>query len=157
MRKNRIIFVAFACLSLHAQTIFAQIKTVQFERIDSLQKTQNRNVVIFIHTGWCKYCQTIRNTTFKNDSIIKMLNDKFYFIDLNAEDKNNIVFRRHTFKYKPTGANTGMHELAEQLGTMDGKVAYPTLCVLNEDNEIIFQYNQFINTKDLQIILERLK
>lgn len=139
------------------QISFSQIKTYQFEQLDSLQKAEKRNVVIFIHTDWCKYCQTMQNTTFKNDCIIKELNEIFYFIDLNAEEKRSITFNEHTFKYKPTGTNTGLHELAEQLATVDNKVAYPTICFLNPNNEIIFQHNQFINPANLQLILTRLK
>ena len=99
----------------------------------------------------------MQNTTFKNDSIIYKLNTQFYFIDLNAEQKENIVFNGRTFKYKPTGTNTGIHELAEQLATVDNQVAYPTLCFLNSNKEIIFQYNQFINSTDLSTLLTRLK
>lgn len=136
---------------------FSQIKTSTFEQLDSLQKIEQRNVLIFIHTDWCKYCQAMKNMTFKNDGIIKELNKAFYFIDLNAEEKQSIVFNGNTFKYKPTGTNTGIHELAKQLVAVDNKVAYPTLCFLNTNNEIIFQYNQFINSTDLEIILTRLK
>lgn len=157
MKKSWINFIFLACFSLQAKILFAQIKTVQFEQIDSLQKAEKRPVIIFIHTDWCKYCQSMKNTTFKNDSIIKLLNDKFYFIDFNAEEKRKIIFDGQTFKYKPTGTNTGTHELAEQLATYDKQVSYPTLCFLNTINEIVFQYNQFINYKDLQTILTRLK
>jgi len=136
---------------------FAQLKAYQFEEIDSLQKVENRKVMIFIHTDWCKYCQRTKSTTFKNDSIIEQINKQFYFIDLNAEEKRNIVFNNHVFKYKPTGINTGINELAEQLGTIDSKVSYPTLCFLNADNEIIFQYPQYITHADLMAILTRLK
>jgi thioredoxin-related protein len=137
--------------------LFSQIRIYEFEQVDSLNKNEKRNIVVFIHTDWCKYCQAMQNTTFKNDSIINKLNNEFYFIELNAEEKRDITFGNHTFKYKPTGANTGIHELAEQLATVENKVSYPTLCFLNFDNEIIFQYNQFINAKDLQIILKRIK
>jgi thioredoxin-related protein len=136
---------------------FSQITSYKFEQLDSLQKAEKRNVAVFIHTNWCKYCHTMQNTTLKNDSIIEQLNKKFYFINLNAEQKKDIVFNGHTFKYKPTGINTGIHELAEQLATIDNKVAYPTICFLNANNEIIFQYDQFINSTDLDIILKRLK
>lgn len=136
---------------------FSQIISYKFEQLGSLQKTEKRNVAVFIHTNWCKYCQTMQNTTLKNDSIIEQLNKKFYFINLNAEQKKDIVFNGHTFKYKPTGINTGIHELAEQLATIDNKVNYPTICFLNANNEIIFQYDQFINSTELDIILKRLK
>jgi thioredoxin-related protein len=157
MKKQLIFWWFCTCVFLQAQSLFAQIKTVRFEQIDSLQKIEKRNVVVFIHTDWCKYCQTMQNTTFKNDSIIYKLNTQFYFIDLNAEQKENIVFNGRTFKYKPTGTNTGIHELAEQLATVDNQVAYPTLCFLNSNKEIIFQYYQFINSTDLSTLLTRLK
>lgn len=158
MRLNKIMFqLLWACVFMQAHYCFAQLNNYQFAQSDSLQKIEKKNIVVFIHTDWCNYCKTMQNTTFKNDSIIKLLNDTFYFIPLNAEQKNNIIFNGHTFKYKPTGANTGLHELAEQLATIEGKVSFPTLCFLNANNEIIFQHNQFINSVDLKIILTRLQ
>lgn len=156
MKKCLSIIIVWVCILLQAQTSFAQLNTYQFEQIDSLQKIEKRKVVVFIHTEWCKYCQTMQNTTFKNDSIIKILNDKFYFIDCNAEEKRNIVFNNNAFKYKPTGINTGTHELAVQLGTFEKKLSFPTLCFLNTDNEIVFQYPQYLNYTDLKTILSRL-
>lgn len=157
MSKSIFYYLFWACIFLQAQPVWSQMKTYSFEQIDSLQKIEKRNVVVFIHTDWCKYCQTMQNTTFKNDSIIYKLNTQFYFIDLNAEQKENIVFNGRTFKYKPTGTNTGIHELAEQLATVDNQEAYPTLCFLNSNKEIIFQYYQFINSTDLSTLLTRLK
>lgn len=146
----------FVSIILLPNILVSQIKTYQFEQIDSLQKIEKRNIAVFVHTDWCKYCQTMQNTTFKNDNVVKLLNEKFYFIDLNAEQKKDIVFNERTFKFEPTGLNTGIHELAEQLATVDNQVVYPTLCFLNSNNEIIFQYNQFINSKDISTILTRL-
>jgi thioredoxin-related protein len=146
----------FVSIILLPNILLSQIKTYQFEQIDSLQKIEKRNIAVFIHTDWCKYCQTMQNTTFKNDNVVKLLNQKFYFIDLNAEQKKDIVFNGRTFRFVPTGLNTGIHELAEQLATVDNQVVYPTLCFLNSNNEIIFQHNQFINSKDILTILTRL-
>ncbi|MBK9736558.1 MAG: thioredoxin family protein [Saprospiraceae bacterium] len=146
----------FGLFLLQGYTSFAQLKTYQFEQIDSLQKVAKRNVVVFIHTDWCKYCQTMQNTTFKNDDSIKMLNEKYYLVDLNAEERQNIIFNGFTFRYKPTGTNTGIHELAEQLGMFDKKISYPSLCFLNADNEIIFQYPEYITSNVLIKILKQL-
>jgi thioredoxin-related protein len=155
-KKNISIFMIWTCILSLAQNSFTQIITYPFEQLDSLQKTEKRNIIVFIHTDWCKYCQLMKNTTLKDDRVIKLLNDKFYFVDLNAEEKRNIVFNRHNFKYKPTGANTGTHELADQLGNFEDKLSYPTLCILNADYEIIFQYPEYMNVKDLKDFLTRL-
>lgn len=135
----------------------SQIKTYRFEQIENLQKADKKIVLVFIHTEWCRYCEAMLNTTFKNERIISLLNKSFYFISFNAEEKGEINFNGHTFQYKPNGINTGFHELAEQLGTKDNTVSYPTICFLNSQNEIIFQDNQFVNSTDLLAILTRLK
>lgn len=150
------IFICFIGFFFAIPNGFAQLNLVQFEQVDSLQKVEKRNVIVFIHTDWCKYCKVMHNKTFKNENVIKLLNDKFYFIDFDAEEKRKIVFNNATFDYKPNGSSSGIHELAVQLGTINGQISYPTLCVLNEKNEIIFQYSSFLNAKDLLKILEKL-
>ncbi|HLL43720.1 MAG TPA: thioredoxin family protein [Segetibacter sp.] len=156
MRINKCIPLIFTGVLL-AQLSFGQITQVRFEQLDGLQKIEKRPVVVFLHTSWCKYCGTMKNTTFKNDKVINQLNQKFYFISLDAEEKQDIQFRGYTFKYKPTGANTGVNELAEQLGTINGELSYPSICFLNAKYEIIYQHNSYLSAKSLSIILQRLE
>ena len=132
----------------------AQLSLVQPEQLDSLQKVLPKKVMVFIHTDWCRYCQQMQQTTFKNTAVIAAINEGYYFIDFDAETKRNIKFHNQVYKYLPTGNNVGMHELAEHLGTIDGKVSYPTICLLNEQFEVIGQYNQFITAGDLLKILK---
>lgn len=99
----------------------------------------------------------MKATTFKNQEIIEKLNSDFYFIDFNAEEKRDISFNNHVFKFQPSGNNVGVHELALQLGTINNQIAYPTLCVLNEKNEIIFQYNIYLSPNDFKILLGKLE
>jgi thioredoxin-related protein len=136
---------------------FAQLNRVQFEQIDSLQNIEKRNTIVFIHTDWCNYCQVMQSKTFKNKEVIKTLNEKFYFVDFNAEEKRIVVFNNQNFNFKPNGTNTGINELATELGTINTQISYPVLCVLNYKNEIIFQYNSFLNAKDLLLILEKIE
>lgn len=153
--KNALpIFVAFALIPADA---FSQLKKYRFEELDSLQKAEKRTVIVFIHTDWCKYCQTMKNTTFKNKDVIEQINNQFYFIDFNAEEKKDIAFKKAIYKYLPSGTNTGTHQLAEHLGTTGDSVSYPTLCFLNTDYEIIFQYSQFINSTEIKVALNLLK
>lgn len=136
---------------------FAQLNLVSFEQIDSLQNIEKRKVIVFIHTDWCQFCHAMKNTTFKNESIIKELNSTFYFIDFNAEEKRTILFNKATFKFKSTGNTSGIHELAIPLGTINKQLNYPVLCILNSENEIVFQDNSYIKPKEFSLILEKLK
>ena len=136
---------------------FAQLKTYSFEEAEKLSKEKPKPFVVFIHTSWCKYCKMMENSTFKNDEIITLLNDNYYFISFDAEQKEDIYFNNHTFKFKPNGQNTGVHELAIDLATINSQVVYPTITILESNYSIIFQKPSFINAKELLVILEKTK
>jgi len=136
---------------------FAQLKTYFFEQIDSLQAIQKRKVIVFIHTDWCKYCQAMKNSTFKNKEVIKKLNENFYFLTLNAEEKRAITFNAKKFSFNNNGNTSGIHELAYELANFNNQTIYPTICVLNAQNEIIFQQSNYLPSKDFLILLEKLK
>lgn len=140
-------------LLLYSSVVMGQIQSYSFEEIDSLQQVNPKNILVFIHTDWCKYCQSMKHSTFVDDEIIDIVNDSFRFVHFNAEEKKEIVFHGRRFKYKPTGSNTGVHELAEQLGRQNNKLSYPSLCILNTNYEIIFQYDQFISAVELLSVL----
>ena len=157
-KKNKMkkIFILIFFLGI-TSTGFCQLKSRKFEAIDSLQQIQKRNIIVFIHTDWCQFCQRMKSTTFKNQEIIQKLNSDFYFIDLNAEEKRDISFNNQVFKYQPSGNNVGINELAIQLGTINNQIVYPVLCVLNDKNEIILQYSNYLNATDFKLLLEKLK
>lgn len=135
---------------IHAQ----DVTTYSFEEIEELQMHKERNVVVFIHTSWCSYCKAMEVKAFGKKEVYEKLNNHFYFVDFDAESTEDIVFYGNVFKFKPTGRNTGIHELAEVLGEINRKVSYPTLVILNPKNEIIFQYDSFLSANDMERILK---
>jgi thioredoxin-related protein len=136
---------------------FAQLKTYSFEEAEKISEENPKPFVIFVHTSWCKYCKMMENSTFKNPEIISLLNTNFYFISLDAESKRDIYFNNQVFQFKPKGENTGIHELATELSTIDSQVVYPTVTVLNPDFSIVFQKHSFLKAKELLVVLEKLK
>jgi thioredoxin-related protein len=136
---------------------FAQLKVYTFEEAELLSKVNPKPIVVFVHTNWCKYCKLMENTTFKNSEIIALLNDNFYFVSLDAETKKDITFNNHRFQFNPTGQNTGIHELATELATINGQVSYPTITILNTDNSILFQKQSYLKANALFSILEKIK
>ncbi|MBC7847647.1 MAG: DUF255 domain-containing protein [Flavobacterium sp.] len=136
---------------------FAQLKIHTFEEAEKLCKENPKPLVVFIQTSWCQYCKMMENSTFKNPEVISLLNTDFYFISLDAESKNDIRFNNHTFKFQPKGQNTGIHELATALATINSQVVYPTITILESDYSIAFQKHSFLNSKELLVILEKTK
>ncbi|MEM9685448.1 MAG: thioredoxin family protein [Bacteroidota bacterium] len=133
----------------------AQPREITFEAVETLMKKQQKPIVVFIHTSWCTYCKAMQATTFNAKKVVEKLNQDFYFIRLNAEEKRDIRFLNRVFKYKPSGPTTGVHELAQQLGSIDGKMAYPATVILNTDYEISFQHNAYLNVRDFLKLLHQ--
>ena len=136
---------------------FAQLKTYTFEEAEKLSKESPKPLVIFVHTAWCNYCKMMENSTFKNPEIITLLNNNFYFISLDAETKKDIYFNNHKFSFKPNGQNTGIHELATALATINSRIVYPTITILQSDFSMVFQKHSFLNSKELLAILKKIK
>lgn len=143
--KLHLLFWIFTLLANAAS--YAQINTATFEKLTELQKKENRPVMVYIHTDWCKYCHAMKQQMLKNSEILNILNQKYYTVFLNAESKKDISFNGKVFKYKPTGITTGIHQLAEALGRMDDENSYPALCFLNDKNEIIYQSGGFLSAE----------
>jgi hypothetical protein len=49
----------------------------------------------------------------------------------------------------------GTHQLAKNLATIKGRILYPTLCILNSKNEIIYQYAGWLQVDEMVEILEK--
>lgn len=131
---------------------FSQLRLLTFQELEKAQTVNPKPTLIFIYTDWCKYCKSMKKILEK-EHIRKILNGHFYTLNLNAEERHEINFTGRLFKFRPTGIRTGVHELAQELGTIDGQLSYPSLVILNPKNEIIFQYAGFLNAKTLGNIL----
>lgn len=156
MQKVLVIFLLIMIVNLQSQPVLAQPDTFRFEQLDSLQQAEKRSVVVFIFTDWCRYCGRMKLSTLRDERVVKELNQSFYFVSLNAEEKKDIHFHGHTFRYRPTGNGTGVHELAEQLGSVNGQLSYPAVCILNADMEIVYQQGGYLSAKELAGILSLL-
>ena len=153
--KINIVTIIILITGLLPLASHSQAKSYTFKQLDSLQTIERRKVIVFIHTDWCRYCQAMKKTTFKAKEVVKMLDEHYWFIQLNAEEKRTIQFNGQVYNFKPTGNNIGIHGLAEQLGSKDGKVSFPTVCIISPDYNVLIRYDQFISAPNfLKLIKE---
>lgn len=133
-------------------SFYSQVRLSAFPELEQKQKVMPRHTFVLIHTDWCQYCKAMK-TVLKNKKISKILNDHFYTLLLNAEERKDIKFAGRVFRFHPTGVNTGTHELAQMLAEVNGQMSYPSIVILNPKNEIVFQYAGFLDAKALEQIL----
>ena len=73
-----------------------------------------KKFMIDLYTHWCGWCKRMDKTTFSDPKVAKYLNENFYPIKFNAEQKEEITFQGQTFKWVDGGRN-GIHTLAYSL------------------------------------------
>jgi len=111
-----------------------KIQWYTWEEAIEANKLEKKKFIIDLYTDWCGWCKVMDKKTFSQKSVAKYINEHFYAIKFDAEQKESIQYRNHNFKHLEGGRN-GIHELAYSL--MDGKASYPTLVYLDEEERRI--------------------
>jgi thioredoxin-related protein len=107
---------------------------MSFEEAIARSKKEKRKIFIDVYTDWCGWCKVMDKNTFNDPEIARILNEKFYPVKFNAEQRADVQFAGHTFKFIENG-RSGYHELAASL--LQNKLSYPTVVFLTEDFQMI--------------------
>jgi thioredoxin-related protein len=110
------------------------VKWLTFEEALQKSKAEKRPIFIDVYTDWCGWCKVMDKNTFSDPEVATLLNEKFYAVKFNGEQKEDVVFDGNTFKFVPSG-RTGYHELAAAL--LNNQLSYPTVVFLDEEFRMI--------------------
>lgn len=132
-----LIVFSIAELVFVAQAAGQEKTTVQwltFEEAVEKSKTEKRKIFIDVYTDWCGWCKVMDKKTFNEPAVAKVLNEKYYPVKFNAEQRDDVVFNGTTFKFIEYGGR-GTHQLAAAL--LNNQLSYPSVVFLNEDFAIV--------------------
>lgn len=148
MKKKGLLFIiTLFFLSTNAQK---NLKWLSFEEAIALNKKNPKPILIDVYTDWCGYCKKMDLYTYSNKTISGYINKNFYAVKLNGEEKKDITFNDHTFKFHKQGRR-GYHELAAAL--MNGKLSYPTTIFLSENEELLDKIPGYLDTEIMEKVL----
>ena len=122
-----------------------------FEEAVEKSQVEKRKIFIDVYTDWCGWCKKMDANTFNEANVANYLNEYFYAVKFNAEQREDITFKDHTFKFVEQGRR-GYHELAASL--LQGKLSYPTVVFLDEDFNMIQPLPGYRDAKSFHPILE---
>lgn len=127
----------------------AQVRPLDFSELADSLKNDRKPVLLLISTDWCVYCRMQKFQIQRNRQFQKKRTD-FYYAELNAETREPLEFNGKTYRYRPGGESSGVHELAVALGRHNGTLAYPTWVVIDRHLRVVYRYSGVLNRKELQ-------
>ena len=117
---------------------------------------EDKLAVAWFHADWCTICDGMYRTTLNEPRVVEMLNAHFLFLPFDAEQRESIDFAGQTFRYRPNGSTSGIHEWAMELAMVGGQIQFPTLTAFNAQHEIVFQHQGLLGPDALMVVLEEL-
>ncbi|WP_228451955.1 thioredoxin family protein [Chryseobacterium sp. G0186] len=131
------------------------MKTGTFSELERLQKDSPRPVVLHLYTDWCAVCKIESFRLNKDQELINMMNEHFYFVNFEAEKtREKIRFQGQEFEYLSNG-NSGIHELALALSKNKNQPVYPLWIFLDKNQNLVYyQEGQLTPEKMKQKLLE---
>lgn len=144
-----VLTLLFSSFSLSNSDSKAEIKVLTFEEAVKLQKDNPKKMIIDVYTDWCGWCKKMDKNTYTDTEVINHINSNFYFVKLNAEQKEEIVYKDKVFKFKEEYKS---NELAVSL--LNGQMSYPSTVFLDESMNILTVVPGYLTPKDMNPILK---
>ncbi|SDF04147.1 thioredoxin family protein [Chitinophaga filiformis] len=131
--------------------LLAQQGPVTFTYLQDSMAVHPKPIVIKIYTDWCSYCKMQDRQIERSPAVQQLLSEKYYYVALNAESRQPIVFNDTTYSFIPYGTQ-GVHALAAKL--MQHHAAYPAWVVLDTSYRTKALYTGMLKDK---LLLEFLR
>jgi thioredoxin-related protein len=147
---KRIVTIVTLTLLLLKISSAQEIKWYTIEQAIELNRKEPKKLMVDVYTDWCVWCKVMDKNTFGNAIIAAYLNEKYYPVKLNAEQKENITIGDDTYKFVAQGRR-GYHELAAAL--LNGNLGYPAIVFLDEQIRIIQPFQGYIKARQFDEIM----
>ena len=132
--KKLAIIVGVLCTTLALAQEKIQWMSIEDAYELTLTEENPKKIFIDVYTDWCGWCKRMDKATFQNEEVATYMNEHYYNVKFDAEQKESVEILGNTFKFVPQG-NRGYHELAAAL--LNGKMSYPTVVFLNRKFEML--------------------
>ncbi|MBL1280039.1 MAG: DUF255 domain-containing protein [Fluviicola sp.] len=102
----------------------AKIKWHSWEEAVELSKKNPKKMFVDVYTEWCGWCKKMDKSTFVDKEVVEYINENFYAVKFDAEQKEDVHFKGTVFKFDPQAGRRGSHKLA--IALLDSRMSYPS-------------------------------
>lgn len=110
------------------------INWMSLEEAMAKSATSPKKIFVDVFTSWCKWCDKMEETTFRDPAIAQYINDNFYPVKFDAEQEQEISYKDKNYGFSKSGKR-GYHDLVKEL--TGGRFSFPTLIFLDENQNLI--------------------
>lgn len=121
------------------------------EAVHAHQNKEAKKIFVDLYTDWCGWCKKMDKTTFSDPEVARILNEEFYPVKFDAEQKEPVIMGEDTLKHRANKGRNGTHQLAIQLTR--GKLSYPTVVFLDEKLRVITPIPGYRKARQMEAIL----
>lgn len=139
-------YLAFFLLSfnVHAQ--------ISLEKFNSVFQEKPKPILLYFSTSWCSYCMIQKKQIEKDKSLLHILNENIYYLELNAESTEKIMFLNQQYHFD---SKKKRNSFLEEFVSSEELVSYPYWVLLSKDLKIEMTYSGLIKNKPLKLLLEK--
>lgn len=134
MRNILIVAICLISFSTVQAQDNAKINWLTWEEAQAKMAEEPKSMFVDMYTSWCGWCKKMDSSTFQDAKVISYLNENFYAVKFNAEQKEAITYQGFEFKFVNAGRR-GYHQLAHSM--LNGRMGYPAFVYFNQDMERI--------------------
>jgi thioredoxin-related protein len=127
----------------------AEINWMTLDQVQAAMKKEPRKVLIDFYTSWCGWCKVMDRKTYSNPEIVKYVNEKFYAVKFDAEQRDTVLFLGKTYAFKPENRT---NEFAMEV--LGGQLSYPTTVFMTENFQNPSAVAGYQNVQMMETILK---
>jgi len=165
MKRNSLLLIlVFILSSAFTPLAFAQkksetkaesqtgIKWMTFEDAVKRNKKKPRKIFIDVYTDWCGWCKKMDAETFKDPTLVEYINEHYYAVKFNAEQKEPVTFKKQVFVNTNPEKKKSPHQLAVAL--LKQELRYPSYVILDGKSEWIDKIKGYKTAEDFLPLLK---
>ena len=125
---------------------------ISLEKFNSIFNENPKPILLYFSTNWCSYCMIQKKQLKKEDELLQILNNDVYFIEIDAEANQSIIFLGREYK---SSSNGKMHSFLEEFIDKKDQISYPYWVLISEDFKVEMTYTGLIKNKPLKLLLKK--